>query len=313
MSVAYKDYYEWLGVPRSADAEQIKRAYRRLARKLHPDVNRGPDAEARFKQVSEAYEVLSDPQKRKRYDALGADWKSGQPFSPPPGWQGVRFETTGGRFSDFFEALFGGMNPGGDAFDEFGEIGWRRPRHGADQEATVSITMEEACRGTTRNLTFQSREPDGRGGSHVRSRTYSVRIPPGTTDGSRIRLGGQGGRGGTGGRSGDLFLHVRIEPHPVFRIHENDLDCDLLLSPWEAALGTTVEVPTPDGKASLRIPPGTQGGRRFRLRGRGLPRRAGERGDLYAEVRIVVPHPMSASERKLFEELAAQSAFRPRG
>lgn len=313
MSMTYRDYYELLGVPRSADAAAIKKAYRRLARKLHPDVNKSPEAEARFKQISEAHEVLSDPEKRRRYDQLGANWKTGDSFSPPPGWQNIRFDPRSegvgnafGGFSDFFESLFGG---GGR--NSFGDGSWNVPSRGSDQEAEIAISLEEAYHGTTRQISLRrSSERDGMPGVGIK--TYAVKIPPGTTDGTRIRLGGQGGTGGRGGRAGDLFLHVHIQPHPIFRINGHDLECDLPLSPWEAALGAQVQAPTLDGPASLRISEGTQGGQRLRLRGKGLPAPGGTRGDLFAIIRVVIPHPLSASEKNLFEQLAAHSAFRPR-
>jgi curved DNA-binding protein len=321
MGVRYTDYYQALGVPRNAPDAAIKKAYRQLARKLHPDVNKSPDAEAKFKRVTEAYEVLGDPEKRRRYDELGADWKTGESFTPPPGWRSQAFgrgsggaEDLGG-FSDFFEALFGAgrrASPGPPGFDRMDSGRWAEPEQGADREAEVTISLEEAYHGMTRKFSFQIQDPDASGRIRTRTKTYSVRIPPGTTDGSRIRLGGQG-EAGAGGRAGDLFLQIRVAPHPVFRVNGSDLECELAVSPWEAALGAAVTVPTLDGEATLRIPAGTQGDQRLRLRGKGLPARDGTRGDLYAQVRVKIPHPLSATERDLFEKLAAQSAFRPRG
>jgi curved DNA-binding protein len=321
MGVRYTDYYQTLGVSRTASEAVIKKAYRQLARKLHPDVSKTPDAEARFKQVTEAYEVLSDSAKRKRYDELGADWKTGESFTPPPGWQQARYgrraagEPGLGGFSDFFETLFGsarGPRSGPAGFETLDPGHWAEPEQGGDREAEVSISLEDAYHGTTRKFTFTLQEPDASGRLRSKTMTYSVRIPPGTTDGSRIRLGGQG-NSSTGGRPGDLFLQIRVEPHPVFRVNGSDLECDLSVAPWEAALGAAVSVPTLEGAASLRIPAGTQGGQRLRLRGKGLPGRTGIRGDLYAQVRVRIPHPLSATERDLFEQLAAQSAFQPRG
>lgn len=321
MGVRYTDYYQALGVPRSATDAMIKKAYRQLARKFHPDVNKASDAEAKFKRVTEAYEVLGDPEKRKRYDELGENWKAGENFTPPQGWSSRPFghrpggqEDLGG-FSDFFEALFGGGRraaSGRTGFDRMDPGRWAGPEPGADREAEVTIPLEEAYHGMTRKFSFQIEEPDASGRIRVKTKTYSVRIPPGTTDGSRIRLGGQG-EAGAGGRAGDLFLQIRVAPHPVFRVNGSDLECELAVSPWEAALGAAVTVPTLDGEASLRIPAGTQGGQRLRLRGKGLPTRDGTRGDLYAQVQVKTPHPLSATERELFEKLAAQSAFRPRG
>ncbi|MCU1451183.1 MAG: chaperone DnaJ domain protein [Acidimicrobiales bacterium] len=319
MAVAFQDYYEALEVPRNASSEDIRRAYRKLARKYHPDVNKEPGAEDRFKQISEAYEVLRDDEKRARYDRLGANWKAGQDVSGADGFgeafrQGpregdaygdVRFDFGGGDFSDFFEGFFGQRagqrggrrRPGGAAgmggFDGFS-------MRGGDQEAVLELTLEEAAAGGKRRISLG----DGR--------DFEVEIPPGVRDGQRIRLAGQGATGAAGGPAGDLFLRVRVKPHPRLRVEGRDLYVDLPLAPWEAALGAEVPVTTLTGTARLRIPPGSSSGRRLRLRGQGLPSPDGSAGDLYAVVAIHVPKRLTKKERELFEELASVSKFDPR-
>jgi curved DNA-binding protein len=328
MSVTFKDYYESLGVPRTATPDEIKKAYRKLARKYHPDVSKSPGSENRFKEVAEAYEVLGDPAKRKKYDELGANWRPGEDFRTPPGWENVHFDFRGqpggargfsaedmGGFSDFFETLFGGgggfQGRPGRRMEDMGAAEWGM--RGEDREAAITINLEDAYRGATKSVRLQTAEADERGRLHRGTRTYEVRIPAGTTDGARIRLAGQGGPGAGGGPAGDLFLRVHIAPHPTFRIVEYDLETDLPITPWEAVLGAKVSVPTLDGIASVQIPAGTESGRRVRLRGKGLPKGGDEdRGDLLALVRIVVPPRLNAKEKALFEELARQSTFRPR-
>jgi len=326
MSVQFQDYYKTLGVPRTATQDEIKKAYRRLARQFHPDVNKQPGAETRFKEIGEAYEVLRDPEKRKRYDALGSNWRAGQDFTPPPGWEGmrfhfggarpgagrgVRFENLGGEFggfSDFFEMLFGGTGGGMSGEDLFGEGFSQMDSGGADLEATLTISIEDAYHGARKSISLKPADQPG-----ARARRYDVRIPAGTTEGSVIRLAGQGGRRGRSAKPGDLRLQIHLEPHPVFRVKGHDLETDLRLAPWEAALGCKVNVPIVDGKASITVPAGTQSGRRIRLRGKGLPRpRGAQPGDLYAITRIVVPDQLTARERALFESLARESGFRPR-
>lgn len=324
MGVKYKDYYEILSVPRNASDEEIRKAYRRLARKYHPDVAKTAQAEERFKEISEAYEVLGDPAKRRQYDALGTGWKAGQDFTPPPGWENIRFEfrTPGsGRrmsfgdlegFSDFFKILFGGESPFGfETITE--ETEWPHQAKGQDQEAEITISLEEAYHGARKTIRLESPQVDARGRTHASVRNYEVRIPPGAIEGTRIRLQGQGAPAFDGGPPGDLYLRVHIEPHPVFRVTGCDLETDLLLAPWEAALGAEVQVRTLDGVASMRVPAGTQSGRRFRLRGKGLPdRRTGERGDLYAVAKIVIPSRLTEREKALFEQLSRVSSFQPR-
>jgi DnaJ-class molecular chaperone len=331
MAVKFKDYYEVLGVPRTATDEDIRKEYRKLARKHHPDVNPGDkSAEERFKEINEAYQALSDPEKRRKYDELGPDWQAGSDFTPPPGWEGTGragsrdfsdiFGNGGGQsgFSDFFEGLFGRRAGGVRA-------GFRSS--GATIEAEIGLTLEEAHHGVRRGITFQASEPcsncggtgkkDGktcptcRGSGVVRRpKSLDVTIPAGVRDGSVIRLAGQGEPGVNGGPPGDLLLHVRIEPHPLFHlVDEDDLEVELPVAPWEAALGAKVLVPTLEASVELTIPAGTQGGRRLRLRGQGLSIRSGGRGDLYVRIRIVIPPKLTAKEKELFEKLAAESRF----
>ena len=330
MAVKFKDYYETLGVSRTADAAEIRKAYRKLARQYHPDVNKNSGAESRFKEISEAHEVLSDPEKRKRYDTLGTDWKSGQEFTPPTGWENVHFGFHGSGaphqesfdqgevdFSDFFESLFGGGGGGGPRPGSAGRGGgrrWSSAAAGQDQESEITIALEEAYHGAKKSISLQSVEIDPMTGRpHKQVKSYEVKIPAGATDGTRIRLAGQGGTGSGGGPSGDLYIRLRIAPNDRFRLNGYDIETDLSLSPWEAALGATVSVPTMEGTASVRIPGGTQTGQRIRLKGKGMPRRRDQgRGDLFAVVKIVVPASLSAEEKKLFEQLARVSPFKPR-
>jgi curved DNA-binding protein len=314
MAVGFRDYYETLGVGRDASEEDIRRAYRRLARENHPDVNKDPEAEDRFKEVSEAYEVLRDPEKRAQYDRFGQNWKAGQDVSGASGFEGfdfggggggfrdVRVDFGGGEFSDFFEGIFGGGRAGRAGFG--GARGGGRngfASRGQDQVAELELSLQEAARGGKRKVSLA----DGR--------DYEVSIPPGVRDGQRIRLAGEGG-GGAGGPSGDLFLRVRVRPDPRFDVEGNDLYVELPVTPWEAALGADrVEVPTLEGTARVRVPPGSSCGRQLRLRGEGLPDGRGGKGDLYATVEIKVPKELSAQEREQFERLAEVSSFNPRG
>ncbi len=320
----YKDYYATLGVKKDATQEEIQKAYKKLARKFHPDVNKDPAAEAKFKDIGEANEVLKDPEKRARYDQYGSAWNSArQTGAPPPGWDGVRFDFdgAGGRgfdfggggadgFSSFFDMLFGSGagRRGGGGFPgaNFGGGGG-----GADSEAALPLTLEEAFRGGTREITFAD-------GSTGERKTLSVRIPPGVRSGQKIRLAGQG-QAGRGGAAGDLFLKIDVLPDPRFRIEGADLHTTVPVTPWEAALGGEAEVETLDGAVRVRVPAGSSSGRKIRLRGKGLAHRNGsggtsgaERGDLIAEMRIVLPETLSDRERELFQELAETSEFRPR-
>ena len=319
MGLEYKDYYKALGVDKKASQKEIQAAYRKLARKLHPDVNKKPDAEDSFKAINEAYEVLKDPEKRKRYDALGANWREGQNYSPPPGWENVHFDFgdgTGGfefqggnagQFSDFFEGLFGRGRARGRADQDMS--GWAM--RGQDQETDMELTLEEAYHGAKKTIRLQQLEREG--SAYVpKSREISVNIPAGVSEGKRIRLSGQGGPGTGGGQNGDLYLRVHILPHKVFTLNGTDLEEEISLSPWEAALGTKVELVTMTGKVNLTIPSGVQSGQKLRLRGKGMPAAQGKFGDLYAVIKIVVPRKLSEREKELFEELSRVSSFAPR-
>jgi curved DNA-binding protein len=316
-----RDFYEILGVPRSASQDEIQQAYRKLARTYHPDVNKDPEAEDRFKDVSEAYAVLSDPQTRRRYDAFGPDFRQVPEDVDPETWRRARAGAGAGRAGPggFGQGGAGGPFGTGGPFGEgVGDIdledllgglfggragrGWG-PIPGADQEAELEVTVEEAYHGAQRTVTLQG--ADGQ-------RSFDVRVPAGVTNGQRIRLAGQGGRGGRGGRPGDLYFVIRIARHPRYRVEGRDLYVDLPLAPWEAALGTSVVVDTPGGETKVKVPAGTSSGRRLRLRGRGLPHHRGRPGDLFAEAKIMVPGKLSHEERQLLEQLAATSAFDPR-
>lgn len=309
-----RDFYATLGLPKTASQKDIQRAYRKLARELHPDVNKTPDAEERFKDVSEAYSVLSDPEQRKRYDAFGADFRRVPEDVDPETWAragagraraGAGARGFGGDvdFEDIFGDIFGGRAGGGARAGRGGWGGGWGPMPGADQEAQIELSVEEAYRGARRSLTVSG--PEG-------TRTVQVTIPPGVTDGQRIRLAGQGGRGSGGGQAGDLYLVVSIRPDSRYRVEGRDIHVRLPLAPWEAALGTTIALETPGGEAKVKVPPGTSSGRRLRLRGRGLPNPRGPAGDLFAEVQTMVPPKLSDEERRLFEQLAAVSDFDPR-
>lgn len=293
MALAFKDYYAVLGVPRDADQDTIRRAYRKLAREYHPDLNSDSDAEDRFKELGEAYEVLSDPEKRERYDRLGANWREQEQRAPDANFeeffarQGFGSDDARAEFSDdLFERLFGGRTGGGP--------GWRTsgPLRGHDREALLELSLEDALEGGRRRLTLDHREID-------------VNFPAGVRDGQLIRLAGQGGQGRDGGPPGDLYLRIALRPHPKFRRRgDDDLDVDLPVAAWQAALGATVPVATPSGTAQVRVPAGSSSGRRLRLRGRGLPKPGGGSGDLHAVVKITVPKQLSDRERELYEQLA---------
>jgi len=311
MAVQFRDYYETLGVSKTASEDEIKSAFRKLARKHHPDVAKDKKAaEEKFKQINEAYEVLSDPEKRRKYDQLGENWNQPGGFQPPPQWGGgqpggfrwgsgenggVEFEFGGTGFSDFFEQFFGGGR-GRSAFGGFGQRGATAER-GSDVEADIMVTLEEALHGSTRQVSLR------RAGSK-KTETYQVKIPRGVREGQRIRLAGQGEAGERGGKSGDLFLRVRLARHPDFSVEGNDLVHEVKIAPWQAALGDQLLVPTLEGSARLKLPPGTQGGQRFRLRERGLPGVSGQRGDLYVAVQISVPKKLSERERETWNQLA---------
>jgi len=303
-----RDFYQILGVPRNASQDEIQRAYRKLARAHHPDVNKDPSAEDRFKDISEAYAVLSDPNTRRRYDAFGPDFRQVPEDVDPEDWRQAR--AGAGRTRQGARGGFGYSDAGdidledllGGLFAGRGGRGWGAVP-GADQTAEIDLTIDEAFHGVHRSVTV---------GSGSRARSLEVRIPPGVTDGQRIRLAGQGGRGSDGARPGDLYLIVRIAPHPRYRLVGRDLYVELRLAPWEAALGTSVAVETPAAEAKVKVPSGTSSGKRLRLRGHGLPNPRGRSGDLFAEARIMVPPRLSKAERDLFEQLAAVSDFEPR-
>jgi curved DNA-binding protein len=307
MAVSYKDYYRVLGVPRSASADDIAKAFKKLARKHHPDLNAGnAGAEEKFKEVNEAYEVLKDPEKRGLYDRLGPEGLHGQQFRGAPGFENVRFNfgasgDSSSGFSDFFETIFGqAAGRGGGGPDPFGGFS-ARPRRGRDAEAEFSISLEDAVKGGRKTVSLG----EARG-----ERTLEVNIPAGIREGARLRLAGQGNPPSGGGTSGDLFLRVRFAPHPLFHVNETNLLYELPLAPWDAALGAKARVPTLEGEVELTIPPNSSSGRKFRLRGKGLGSGAA-RGDLLVSVRIVLPPKSSERERRLWEELAAASDFRP--
>ena len=312
----YKDYYKTLGVERDASQADIKKAYRRLARKYHPDVSDAPDAEARFKEVNEAYEVLGDADRRAQYDQLGSSWRQGEEFRPPPGWQGGARRSRGftseqeSAFSDFFESIFGGGDPFGAR--GFGDAGFRQQRsrgpvRGEDQHARITVTLEDAYHGATRNLNLQTRREDGR----VEPRQVRVKIPAGVTDGKQIRLAGQGQPGpGAGSPRGDLYLEVGIAPHRQYRVDGRDVYLTLPVTPWEAALGATLKVPTLGGWIDMKIPAGSRSGQRLRLKGRGLP---GTRpGDQYVELSVVVPPAETREAKALYERMREEMPMNPR-
>ena len=312
MSVEYKDYYKTLWVGKKASTEDISKAFKKLARKCHPDLHpNDPKAEGKFKEINEAYEVLRDPEKRKLYDTLGPNWQHGQHFQPPPGYENVRFDFGGpggagfeaGGFSDFFEVLFGrGAGPGGPFG---GGRGFQpRPRRGPDSEAVYEIGLEEAFHGGAKAITLA--EQGGAG-----AKTLEVKIPPGIKDGQRIRLAGQGHPGEPGGPAGDLFLKVRIRPHRLFKVKDTNVVLDLPLTPWEAALGTTLRVPTLEGAVELTIPAGVGSGKKLRIRGKGLGSGA-ERGDQLVRIMVQTPKARSEDEKKLWREIAKAADFNPR-
>jgi curved DNA-binding protein len=321
MPVKFRDYYEMLGVPRTAKNEEIKKSYRKLARKYHPDLNpNNKQSEEKFKEIQEAYEVLSDAEKRRQYDQLGAAWKNGADFTPPPGWsprpgpQGgpggagsINIEDLFGRageqqrspFSDFFEMLFGGMGGMGGASPNAGtrtRTGGRASR-APESETEISLPLEDMHRGSIRKLTIRLGNSE---------KTMDVRIPPGARDDSKIRIPSGGPNGG------DLYIRLRQQPHQRFNVKGDDTEVDVPITPWEAALGATVEVPTLDGKAEIRVPPGIGSGQKLRLRGQGLNIRGGGRGDHFAVLKIVMPKELSEAEKKLFQELSKVSKFSPR-
>ena len=310
----YKDYYDIMGVEREAKQDEIKRAYRKLARKYHPDVSKESDAEMKFKEVGEAYEVLKDPEKRAAYDQLGSQWQAGQDFHPPPGWDaGFEFSDLGGGdpdlggFSDFFESLYGG------GF----RTGGRRPgagrgfqMRGEDHHARVMVDLEDSYRGATRSITLQVSGLDENGRVVTRPRTLNVKIPKGIRRGQQIRLAGQGGAGHGGGDAGDLYLEVDFRLGKHQRVEGADVYLDLPLAPWEAALGATVKVPAPGGAVDLKIPAGSKAGKKLRLKGRGIPAR--QPGDLYVVLQVEAPAADTDKQRRIYEEMKREFSFNPR-
>jgi curved DNA-binding protein len=310
----FKDYYQALGVARDATAEDIKKAFRKLARKYHPDVSKEKDAEARMKEVNEAYTVLSDPEKRTAYDQLGRGYQPGQEFRPPPGWDaGFEFSSHGfepgeaADFSDFFAELFGrmggtrgGFHPHGAAFQARGE----------DHHAKVMLEVEDAFSGATRQITLRAPRLDAKGRMSVETRTLNVKIPRGVREAQVIRLAGQGSPGHGGAPAGDLMLEVQFNPHPRFRVDGREIHLSLPVTPWEAALGAVVQVDLPGGAIKVRIPEGTQSGRQLRVRGKGIP--SDPPGDLLLDIRVVVPPADTPRARQIYETMARELAFDPR-
>lgn len=312
----YKDYYKVLEVPRTATQDEIKRSYKKLARKFHPDVSKEKNAEQRFKEVGEAYAVLKDPKKRAAYDQLGSNWQEGQGFTPPPNWKtqfssdgSDIFGAQGGDFSDFFETLFGGIRGGrGDKTSGF----YQRSTNvtGSDHHASIEISLEEAVHSTVKTITFQLPEMDSSGAYINASRTLNVKIPKGIGDGQSIRLAGQGGAGIGNAPHGDLYLDIKYAPHPLFRVEKRDLYITVPITPWEAALGANIEVPTLDKKLTLKIPPNAQSKQKLRLKGQGLPGK--ESGDLYVVLEIVTPAATTEEQRNFYRKMATLMPMNPR-
>lgn len=307
----FRDYYQALGVARGASADEIKRAYRKLARKYHPDVSKEPDAQARMQEINEAWAVLADPEKRAAYDRLGRNFSAGQDFRPPPDWDaGFEFSGNrgsfggGGDFSDFFSTLFGetgrGPQPGGGRFRTRGE----------DHRAKILIELEDAYEGAERPVTLRVPDADAHGRVGVRERTLNVRIPKGVRDGQSIRLAGQGSSGIGGGPAGDLYLELRFAPHPRYRVEGRDVFVSVPVAPWEMALGASIKVATPSGTIEVQVPAGSQTGRKLRLKGRGVP--GVPPGDLYLVLEVVLPSADSARARELYETMARELDFDPR-
>lgn len=308
----YKDYYKIMGLSRTATQDEVKRAYRKLARKFHPDVSKEKDAEAKFKELGEAYEVLKDPQKRAAYDKLGSDWKAGEEFRPPPNWdEGFEFKgggfTGGGAsaFSDFFEQLFGraGFQPSGQAQRGF-------HMRGQDSHAKIYIDLEDSIQGTTRNISLSSPEINGQGYVQVKHRSLNVKIPKGIKPGQHIRLSGQGDPGSGGGKAGDLLLEIAFNSHPLYRVSETDIYLDLPVAPWEAALGAKIKAPTPGGQVDLKIPPNSRQGTKLRLKGRGLP--AKMPGDFFVVLQIALPPANTDRAKAIYQKMQQELNFNPR-
>lgn len=311
----YKDYYKIIGTKKDATQDEIKRAYRKLARKYHPDVSKEPDAENKFKELGEAYEVLKDPEKRAAYDQLGANWQAGQDFNPPPDWDSG-FEFRGGgfsaadaaTFSDFFESLFGHQGQAG--FNRSQASGPHFHGRGEDHHAKVIIDLEDAFHGATRSITLHAPKVDTQGHVTTHKRTLNVQIPKGVKQGQQIRLSGQGSPGMAGGSAGDLYLEIEFNPHSFYRVEGHDIYLELPLAPWEAALGAKIKTPTPAGIIDLKIPAGSVSGQKMRLKGRGIPARSP--GDFYAVLRIALPSGDTAQAKELYQKMEQELAFNPR-
>jgi len=306
----YKDYYKIMGLSRTATQDEVKRAYRKLARKYHPDVSKEKDAEAKFKELGEAYEVLQDPEKRAAYDRLGSNWKAGEDFRPPPNWdEGFEFKgggfTGGGDFSDFFGQLFGraGFRPSRQDQREF-------HMRGQDSHAKVYIDLEDSIRGATRNISLSTPEMDAQGYVQVKHRSLNIKIPKGIKPGQHIRLAGQGTPGSGGGKAGDLLLEIAFNNHPLYRVSETDIYLDLPVTPWEAKLGAKIKVPTPEGIVDLKIPPHSQQGTKLRLKGRGLPAKIP--GDFFVILQIVLPPANTEEAIALYRKMQHELDFNPR-
>ena len=330
----YKDYYQIMGVERSATQDEIKRAYRKLARKYHPDVSKEADAEKRFKEVGEAYEVLKDPEKRAAYDQLGANWKAGQDFNAPPDWD-AGFEFGGGGFtggaqyqnfteadasaySDFFESLFG------QGFQQAGAGGRGGPQGfeqrdsfhsaGSDHHAKILIDLEDAMNGVTRSISLRVPDVDAAGHVSTKERVLKINIPKGIKQGQHIRLGGQGNPGLGQGKAGDLYLEIEFNPHSIYRVEGRDVYLDLPVAPWEAALGASVKAPTPGGMVDLKVKPGSANGSKMRLKGRGIPASSSNNsaGDLYVVLQVALPPASTDSEKAAYEKMQQSFSFNPR-
>jgi curved DNA-binding protein len=312
----YKDYYKTLGVERTASDDEIKKAYRKLARKYHPDVSKEKNAEEQFKEVQEAYEVLKDAEKRKAYDQMGF-YQPGQDFKPPPGWdQQFHQGGVGGGFQDLGDIdlfdLLSGMGRGGFSGGRAGGgRAFRMP--GQDYEVTAHLSIEEAARGSEIEVPIAATEVSPDGHMHRTTRTVKVRIPKGATDGQRLRVPGKGGSGHGGGPDGDLYVNVQLRPHELFRVSGHDLYLEVPVAPWEAALGAEVEVPTLNGRITVKVPAGSRAGQKLRVRGKGLPKPGGGEGDLYTVLQVATPSVLSEREKELYRELQQASSFNPRG
>lgn len=307
----YKDYYKIMGLSRSATQDEVKRAYRKLARKYHPDVSKERDAEAKFKALGEAYEVLKDPQKKAAYDKLGANWKAGEEFRPPPNWhESFDFEggdfAGGGAFSDFFEQLFGRAG--------FQQSTGRATRgaqvQGQDSHAKIYIDLDDSIQGAMRNISLSTPEMDGQGYMQVKRRNLNVKIPKGIKPGQHIRLAGQGDPGSGGGKAGDLLLEIAFNNHRLYRVADSDIYLDLPVTPWEAALGATIKAPTPDGMVDLKIPPNSHQGSKLRLKGRGLPGKTP--GDFFVVLQIALPPAHSERAKAIYQKMQQELDFNPR-